>query len=62
MKTGSIRNINKAEIYSQKSTSLATPEIHSMKSSEKSIREKETILPAGNQKLMTGRNNDKKNS
>ena len=55
METGSNRDIQKAEFYHQKSTrsrSRATPEMHSMKDSDKSTKGVVTILPVGNQKLL----------
>ena len=48
MKIGSNRNINKAEVYRQKSTASwlgehAAPEIHLMKRHHKSVKDAETI-------------------
>lgn len=61
MKISLNRNINQSEFSHKKSTetrSLATPEITSMKCSEKLIKDVETMLPAGNQKVLAEQHND----
>ena len=61
MKISLNRNINQSEFSHKKSTetrSLATPEITSMKCSEKLIKDVETMLPAGNQKVLAEQYND----
>ena len=65
--TGLNGNINRSEVYHQKSRSpaaqlkaYAAPEMHSMKSSDKSIKDAVTMLPASNQKMLAKSQNDEK--
>ena len=61
MKISLNRNINQSEFSHKKSTetrSFATPEKTSMKSSEKLIKDVETMLLADNQKALAEQHND----
>ena len=68
MKTGLNRNINKVEVSHQYSILIteippeayATPEMHSMKNLDKSVKDAVTILPVGTQKMFPGKYDDEK--
>lgn len=56
---GSNKNVKKVEVYHQKSwlpaaqlEAQTAPEMYSMKSSDKSIKDAVTILPVSNQKML----------